>query len=331
LTAAPCKYKTSEISLKKIGAKDCDTTTGENNVTKEEKAFFFENLYKGFEAENFIAGKLFGCGLEALKLPGDFGFDLLVTNRKQLVFGNTDIKRVAIFPYALQVKSRKIDPLRRKLNSSNRWEQRVNFRINVDEYDLLVSQPSSFLVCVAFGEYGSTSTQANQFWLSGRQLRVLKEGLYFKEGIEKGKEFLELQAVFREKAVVKKKEVLERIEQIICHMESDEIEEGEKEILLKAKKSVIETLINFLPQEFDRNDNTKPYVALERPTHTSDFTKEWRKQYYAEVGSNGENGKVCQLYSEQLDVSKIGMEEAFPVNDKTMKDLFWPLTENAKT
>jgi hypothetical protein len=35
---------------------------------------FFESLYKGFEAEHYVAGKLFSVGYEAFKLPGDFGF-----------------------------------------------------------------------------------------------------------------------------------------------------------------------------------------------------------------------------------------------------------------
>jgi hypothetical protein len=39
---------------------------------------FFESLYKGFEAEHYVAGKLFSVGYEAFKLPGDFGFDLIV-------------------------------------------------------------------------------------------------------------------------------------------------------------------------------------------------------------------------------------------------------------
>ncbi len=40
---------------------------------------FFERLYRGFEAEHYVAGKLFSAGYEAFKLPADFGFDLMVT------------------------------------------------------------------------------------------------------------------------------------------------------------------------------------------------------------------------------------------------------------
>ena len=34
---------------------------------------FFERLYRGFEAEHYVAGKLFSVGYEAFKLPADFG------------------------------------------------------------------------------------------------------------------------------------------------------------------------------------------------------------------------------------------------------------------
>ena len=44
---------------------------------------FFDSLYKGFEAEHYVAGKLFSVGYEAFKLPGDFGFDLIVANQKE--------------------------------------------------------------------------------------------------------------------------------------------------------------------------------------------------------------------------------------------------------
>ena len=48
---------------------------------------FYESLYKGFEAEYYVAGKLFSAGYEAFKLPGDFGFDLIVTNQKEQTKG----------------------------------------------------------------------------------------------------------------------------------------------------------------------------------------------------------------------------------------------------
>ncbi|MBI5968057.1 MAG: hypothetical protein HY882_09410, partial [Deltaproteobacteria bacterium] len=44
---------------------------------------FFERLYRGFEAEHYVAGKLFSVGYEAFMMPADFGFDLIVMNQKE--------------------------------------------------------------------------------------------------------------------------------------------------------------------------------------------------------------------------------------------------------
>ena len=38
-----------------------------------EKSEFFDRLYKGFEAEYLVMGRIYAAGLEAFKLPGDFG------------------------------------------------------------------------------------------------------------------------------------------------------------------------------------------------------------------------------------------------------------------
>jgi hypothetical protein len=72
---------------------------------------FFEGLYKGFEAEYYVAGKLFSVGYEAFKLPGDFGFDLIVTNQKEQSIGPPRKGRLLEPPFAVQVKCRSLRPL----------------------------------------------------------------------------------------------------------------------------------------------------------------------------------------------------------------------------
>lgn len=68
-------------------------------------------LYQGFEAEYLVASGLFGAGLEAFKLPGDFGFDLLVSNQLQATQMASSPSKAndarSSFPYVLQVKSRR--------------------------------------------------------------------------------------------------------------------------------------------------------------------------------------------------------------------------------
>jgi hypothetical protein len=71
---------------------------------------FFEGLYKGFEAEYYVAGKLFSVGYEAFKLPGDFGFDLIVTNQKEQSIGPRQEGRLLEPPFAVQVKCRSLRP-----------------------------------------------------------------------------------------------------------------------------------------------------------------------------------------------------------------------------
>jgi len=49
---------------------------------------FFQSLYKDFEADHYIAGKLFSVGYEAFKLPGDFGFYLNSQIKKDKPIGS---------------------------------------------------------------------------------------------------------------------------------------------------------------------------------------------------------------------------------------------------
>jgi hypothetical protein len=69
---------------------------------------FFERLYRGFEAEHYVAGKLFSAGYEAFMMPGDFGFDLMVTNQRERSKGPRLRGRLLEPPFAVQVKSRRL-------------------------------------------------------------------------------------------------------------------------------------------------------------------------------------------------------------------------------
>ena len=90
---------------------------------------FFESLYKGFEAEHYVAGKLFSVGYEAFKLPGDFGFDLIVTNQKEQSMGPRQKGRLLEPPFAVQVKCRSLRPSDFQTSASGRDEARISISI----------------------------------------------------------------------------------------------------------------------------------------------------------------------------------------------------------
>jgi hypothetical protein len=131
---------------------------------------FYSRLYSGFEAEHFVAGKFFGAGLEGFKLPADFGFDLLVSNQKETSIGaNAAIKRVFPFPYAIQVKSRRITDAHFGGGPNGRTEATINFRISKSEFELLSTEERSYLVCVAFppSKDSALGDQVLYYWLRG--------------------------------------------------------------------------------------------------------------------------------------------------------------------
>jgi hypothetical protein len=111
---------------------------------------FFEKLYKGFEAEHYVTGKLFSVGYEAFKLPADFGFDLMVTNQKEQSIGHRPEGRLLDPPFAVQVKSRSLRSSDFHPAASGRDEAHVSISIKKETLDLLVSAKRNFLVVVLF-------------------------------------------------------------------------------------------------------------------------------------------------------------------------------------
>ena len=100
-------------------------------------------LYKGFEAEWLVAGKLFGCGLDAYKLLADRGIDLMVMRHHHLA-GKDSTPRIA-FPYYLQVKSLRANE-KPVGQLGRRPETLFPFWIKIDEIALLEGRPDHFLV-----------------------------------------------------------------------------------------------------------------------------------------------------------------------------------------
>jgi hypothetical protein len=142
---------------------------------------FFESLYKGFEAEHYVAGKLFSVGYEAFKLPGDFGFDLIVTNQKEQSMGPRQKGRLIEPPFAVQVKCRSIRSSDFQTTASGRDEARVSISMKKDHLDLLVGEKRNFLVIVLFveGDANRFEDRTVHFWIGSDHVNGLLERGYF--------------------------------------------------------------------------------------------------------------------------------------------------------
>ena len=142
---------------------------------------FFERLYRGFEAEHYVAGKLFSVGYEAFMLPADFGFDLIVTNQKERSKGPRLEGRLLEPPFALQIKSRRLMSSDFRPSTSGRDEAEVSILVKKEDLDLLVNTNYSFLVIVVFiqGDAKRFEDRIIHFWFSSAHVNAIVERGYF--------------------------------------------------------------------------------------------------------------------------------------------------------
>jgi hypothetical protein len=142
---------------------------------------FFESLYKGFEAEYYVAGKFFSVGYEAFKLPGDFGFDLIVTNQKEQSIGPRQEGRLFEPPFSVQVKCRTLRSSDFRRPASGRDEAQVSISIKKEHLDLLIGAKNNFLIIVLFvqGDERRFEERTVHFWLGSNHINALLELGYF--------------------------------------------------------------------------------------------------------------------------------------------------------
>ncbi|EZP51160.1 MULTISPECIES: hypothetical protein [unclassified Delftia] len=241
---------------------------------------FFKRLYSGFKAEYIVAGKIFGAGLEAFKLPADFGFDLLISNQMNKSFGEkSEINRIYDFPYVLQVKSRIIQASYFQ-EKNQRQEAVINFKITEDEFFLLSKEKSSYLALVLiFPEEKNTLSEKHAIvWFKGTQLPCLREQVFLEPVIENDRRFYEISVVIRLNRKEKAKEMLMQL------VKNNDISE-------KVAKIIEEKI----PAEY-LSGNTNEYISIRRRSYTKD-NYESKKAFV-----------VCKVSDVQTAIENIGCE-----------------------
>jgi hypothetical protein len=219
---------------------------------------FFEGLYKGFEAEYYVAGKLFSVGYEAFKLPGDFGFDLIVTNQKEQSKGPPREVRLHDPPFAVQVKCRSLRSSDFRRAASGRDEARGSISIRKDHLDLLISGERNFLIVVLFvqGDARRFEERTVHFWLGSNHVNALLEQGYFMPD-ESDRRKRKLMCSLRMLPMLPVEDILDEL------MSKNQLTQEGKRLLASE-----------LPDRVPRNWNASEYVALARKTEDAKLV--WR-------------------------------------------------------
>lgn len=275
---------------------------------------FFDRLYQGFEAEYLVASALFGAGLEAFKLPGDFGFDLLVSNQLEETRDRPSPDAVddyrAPFPYALQVKSRRARTEDiRLVDGLDRRELEMTFVLKPHEYDLLISSERAFLVCVLFlpPDQRSLSARPLIFWLKGRQLQAMREREYLLDGVdEHGQSRLTLHVVYRFVPVMRRETFVERLMETLGSLQAHVADNPtSRKMFDEAVAACRACIADLLPEALESNRAGNEYIAFRR--------REWDKtinDFCDELTT------AKMLDAHQADLTCIGSTtRMFPVHD----------------
>jgi hypothetical protein len=221
---------------------------------------FFERLYRGFEAEHYVAGKLFSVGYEAFMMPGDFGFDLMVTNQKERSKGPRLRGRLFEPPFAIQVKSRRLMSSDFRPSTSGRDEAEVSISIKKEDLDLLTSTNHSFLIIVVFveGDPKRFEDRIIHFWFGSTHVSALVERGYFLPD-EKDRRVRNLRCSLRMFPMLVVESLLDTL------VSQNHLTEEGKRILLSG-----------IPERVPRNWSASEYVALARKARDITDDLDWR-------------------------------------------------------
>lgn len=143
-----------------------------------------KNIYRGVGGEYFLIGSLYRLGYDALKLPIDFGFDVMGFKTD-----NNQQNR----PFYFQVSTRKLKAIEASENcneekdgksksSSSRTALRTTIKISKTQFLKLCEEERSALICYLYDDSDENPNIVNNeempflyFWLSSANLRKLKE------------------------------------------------------------------------------------------------------------------------------------------------------------
>ena len=221
---------------------------------------FFDSLYKGFEAEHYVAGKLFSVGYEAFKLPGDFGFDLIVTNQKEQSMGPRQKGRLIEPPFAVQVKCRSISSSDFQTAASGRDKAQVSIKMKKEYLDLLIGTKHNFLVIVLFvqGDASRFEDRTVNFWFGSDHINALIERGYFLQD-EDDRRVRNLTCSLRMLPMLSVGDILNNL---LSH--NHLTQEGKR------------ILASELPERVPRHWNASEYVALARRARNAPNELVWR-------------------------------------------------------
>jgi hypothetical protein len=275
---------------------------------------FFDRLYLGFEAEYLVASSLFGAGLEAFKLPGDFGFDLLVSQQLDVLrtqpLQKPSCGNRAAFPYALQVKSRRAraDDVR-FADGSERRELETTFVLKKHEYDLLISSDNAFLVGVPFlpSDERLLSARSLSFWLGGKQLLAMYERGYLSESLDESRQIrLTLHVVFRLLPMLSREVLIDDVVGVLNTMRGRVATDPTLQALFsEAADTCRSRITQCLPDFLESKRAGNEYIAFRR--------RSWSKAACA-FGDDLDVPRMLKRH--QADLSRIGMEmQPFPIDD----------------
>jgi hypothetical protein len=219
---------------------------------------FFDKLYLGFEAEHYIMGQLYSAGFEAFKMPADFGFDLMVTNQKELSLASLQKQRDITPPYALQIKSRRLNSTNFFEGPNNRPSADIDFLLPEKQLNLLVENSNAYLVCVIFfaGEQNSLHKRTIYFWLGSSHISTIWSRGY----IQPSNQTTGQKDVYVIKANIR----------LLPMQDTNDLLQSliSKGYLTKEGKKA---LANLLPIELPVKYNAHEYISLKRPTKSKGF------------------------------------------------------------
>lgn len=229
-------------------------------MIERRNAEFFERLYSGFEAEHYVAGKLFSSGYEAFMMPGDFGFDLMVTNQKEQSLGPHVKGRLFEPPFAVQVKSRRLRFSDFRPSTSGRNEAEVIISIKKEHLDLLTGTNNSFLINVIFiqGDAKRLEDRIIHFWFGSAHINNLIARGYFLPD-ENDRRVRKLRCSIRMFPMQAVKSLLDTLV-----LQNHLTEKGRG------------TLLSEIPELVPRNWRASEYIALRRKAQDGTDDMVWR-------------------------------------------------------